>query len=96
MPLRECPLCGTELEANNAKAVTWLAPHLSDQHLLQEIRWRSSAVLCTCQKHFRGLRSWSAHIASLEGEDLAQHVMHHTAGVQAEIVHREPGLEVRA
>lgn len=80
----KCPLCGDDLGEVYASPAMRLRVHLVAKHLAGvEQGLEHPAILCSCGKYFRGITSFSRHIAKLSGDDEKSHVVMDSLGQKA-------------
>lgn len=74
--MRQCPIC---LEHVNPPydilSNLWLMGHVYKKHLVCDgLDPKRSAVKCMCGKEFRGVTTWSRHLAILSPDEQKQHL----------------------
>lgn len=71
-----CPLCNKEIGAVYASESLILRSHLVQEHVGDsDIGMSQPSVKCLCGKEYRGLTSFSKHVATLQGSERDEHVM---------------------
>lgn len=79
-----CPLCGDDLGEVYASPAMRLRVHLVSKHLAEvDASMEHPAIICCCGQHFRGITSFSRHIAKLQGDDEKAHVVMDSLGQKA-------------
>jgi hypothetical protein len=89
-----CPLCQKEIGGAYASESLVLRSHLVQEHVGDsDIGMSQPSVRCVCNKEYRGLTSFSKHIATLQGEELEHHVILTSMGTLASAMARQRGHE---
>jgi len=92
-----CPLCNKEIGGVYASEPLALRSHLVQEHVGDsDIGMSQPAIRCLCGQVFRGITSFSKHVARLSGPELEEHVILTSLGTLAVATARTRGRGIYA